>query len=63
MQVIAAKDAPILAAAIAARPHRLVTLDVHDFDRPEVRRSVTFPIQTPGELIAEIRQALIHALG
>jgi predicted nucleic acid-binding protein len=63
MDVIAAKDAPILAAAIKARPQRLVTLDVHDFDRPEVRQRVTFPIQTPGELLADIRQTLAEGLG
>jgi len=63
MNIIAAKDAPILAAAIAARPHRLVTLDAHHFDRPEVHRQVAFPIQTPGELMADIRQALVQVLG
>lgn len=63
MHVIAAKDAPILAAAIAARPRRLITLDAHDFNRPEVHQQVPFPIQTPGELMIEIRAALIQALG
>ncbi len=60
--IIAAKDAPILAAAAAAQPHRLVTLDVRDFMRPEVQQAVPFRIQTPGELIAEIRQTLILGL-
>jgi hypothetical protein len=63
MDVIAAKDAPILAAAIAAQPQRLVTLDTHHFDRPEVRQRVAFPIQTPGELLVDIRQALVQGLG
>lgn len=60
--IIAAKDAPILAAAIGAHPQRLVTLDVQHFDRPEVRQRVAFPIQTPGELLADIRQALAQSL-
>lgn len=63
MHIVAAKDAPILAAAIAARPRRLVTLDTHDFDRPEVYQNVPFPVLTPGELLIEIRAALVQALG
>ncbi len=62
MNVIAAKDAPILAAAIAAGPQRLITLDAHDFDRPEVHQHVVFTIQTSGELMVEIREALAQAL-
>lgn len=62
MAVIAAKDAPILAAAIGAHPQRLVTLDKHHFDRSEVRQRAAFPIQTPGELLTEIRQALVQSL-
>lgn len=63
VDVIAAKDAPILAAAITAGSQRLVTLDAHHFNRSEVRRRATFPIQTPGELLVDIRQALVQALG
>jgi predicted nucleic acid-binding protein len=63
MDVIEAKDAPILAAAIAAQPQRLITLDVRDFGRLEVRQRVTFAIQTPGELLADIRRALARSLG
>ncbi len=62
MDVIAAKDAPILAAAIAAQPHRFVTLDTRDFNRPEVHQHVAFSIRTPGELMAEIREAFLKAL-
>jgi len=61
--IIAAKDAPILAAAISAQPDRLVTLDVRDFGCPEVQRSVPFLIQMPGELLTDIRQALVVGLG
>jgi len=62
-QVIAFKDAPILAAAISARPHRLVTLDTRDFGCPEVAALAGCPIQTPAELLAEIRQALAEVVG
>ena len=60
--VIAAKDAPILVAAVAAHPHRLVMLDVRNFVRPEVQQTVTFLIQTPGELLADIRAILSRGL-
>jgi len=59
LNIIAAKDAPILAAAIKANPHRLVTLDTRHFNRSEVKEVVKFPIQTPGELLTDIRKALI----
>ena len=62
MEVIAAKDASILAAAIHACPLCLVTLDAQHFDRPEVRQRAAFPIQMPGELLADIRQVLIQSL-
>ena len=60
--IIAAKDAPILAAALKANPHRLITLDTRHFNRPEVRKAVSFSIQTPGEFLTDIRKALITAL-
>ncbi len=63
MVIIAAKDAPILAAAIGTHPQRLVTLDTQHFNRPEVRQQMAFPIQTPGELLADIRQVLAQSLG
>jgi predicted nucleic acid-binding protein len=62
IDVIVAKDAPILAAAIEAQPQRLVTLDAHHFNRPEVKQRATLPIQTPGELMTDIRQTLVKLL-
>jgi len=61
--VIALKDAPILAAAIAARPQRLVILDIRDFGPPEVQERLNCPIQSPGELLVDLRQTITQSLG
>lgn len=60
---IAAKDAPILAAAMDAGVNRLVTLDVRHFTTEQVLNYSKLLIQTPGELILEIRQILSDSLG
>jgi predicted nucleic acid-binding protein len=57
--IIVAKDAPVLAAAISARPHRLVTLDTKDFlDPPQIAVRSGLHICTPGDLVREIRGIL-----
>jgi predicted nucleic acid-binding protein len=57
--IIALKDAPILAAAVVARPQRLVTLDVHDFlTNVAVAEESGLTICTPRELLREIRVLL-----
>lgn len=57
--IIAAKDAPVLAAAVNAAPKRLVTLDVRDFlKNPEVARSSKILICTPGDLLKDVRAAI-----
>ncbi len=61
--VIALKDAPILAAAVAAQPHRLITLDKRDFGPAEVQQHLACPIQMPGELLLDLRQAIMMGLG
>lgn len=59
LNVIRAKDAPVLAAAVQAAPHRLVTLDSRDFLRSsEVSQRTALKITTPGELMQEIRLLL-----
>lgn len=53
------KDAPVLAAAVAAKPSRLITLDVNDFLRSlEVSQQSGLRIVTPGDLLREIRAIL-----
>ena len=52
--IIEAKDAPILAAAVLARPDRLLSLNTKDFT-PQVAAQSGLIIQTPGEFIQEIR--------
>ena len=44
-------DAPILAAAILAKPHALVTWNTRDFMRPAVLEVVGFPILTQGDFL------------
>lgn len=46
--LIAAQDAPILAAAVLSSADRLLTLDVNDFT-PEVAAQSGLTIQTPGD--------------
>jgi predicted nucleic acid-binding protein len=62
-KVIEAKDAPILAAAMEAKPARLVTLDIQHFVVPEVMAFSKLTIQTPGEFMQEIRRILVTAYG
>jgi len=62
-EIIEAKDAPVLAAAIAASPHRLVTLDPkHFLDPPQVAERSGLAICTPAELLQEIRTLLESGL-
>ena len=53
--VLPTSDAPILASAIKARPDYLITWNTKDFLRSKVLVSVTFPILTPGDFLAEYR--------
>lgn len=59
---IASKDAPILAAAMNVRVDRLITLDVRHFKTEEVFQYSKLIIQTPGELVLEIRNVLASRL-
>lgn len=49
--LIQTNDAPILAAAILAKPEALVTWNTKDFMKPAVMEAVRFPIFTPGEFL------------
>jgi predicted nucleic acid-binding protein len=55
---IALKDAPILAAAMSALVARLITLDKRHFKTEAVLNYSQLMIQTPSELIQDIRQVL-----
>lgn len=55
-RVLPTSDAPILAAAIAAKPDYLITWNTRDFLRTRVISHVTFPIFTPGEFLTEFRE-------
>jgi len=49
------KDAPILAAAIHSPARYLVTLDYHDFLRPEVRSlAPALTILSPGDFVRQL---------
>jgi len=63
VQVIEAKDAPILAAAMEAKPNRLVSLDTEHFSLPEVASFSKLIIQTPGAFIEELRRFLAAGYG
>ncbi len=59
LTVIRPKDAPVLAAAIKAKPHRFVTLDNRDFLRsPDISQKSGIKICTPGDVMQEIRSVL-----
>lgn len=60
--IIETKDAPVLAAAVEAKPARLVTLNTKDFTS-EVARQTRLEICTPGNLVREIRALLEKKLG
>ena len=58
------KDAPILAAAVNARPHRFVTLDVKHWIEPaHVAERSRLIIRQPGQVMEEIRQYLTEGFG
>jgi predicted nucleic acid-binding protein len=57
-RVIERSDAPILAAARAARVDYLVTWNTRDFQTASVRRWAPFPVVTPGEFLRAFRDAL-----
>lgn len=60
--IIREKDAPILAAAAAAKPARLVTLDAADFiANPQVAKQSELHICTPGDVVRDLRAALASA--
>ncbi len=64
LEVIEPKDAPILAAAVAAAPDRFVTLDkAHFLESSQVAERSRLIICTPGELIREIRRLLSGLTG
>lgn len=49
--LIQTSDAPILAAAMLAKPDALVTWNTKDFMKPAVLEAVNFPILIPGEFL------------
>ena len=54
--VIEPKDAPILAAAVAAMPDRFLTLDEKDFIEPaHVAEKTGLRIETPADFVQTIR--------
>jgi predicted nucleic acid-binding protein len=57
-------DAPILAAAINARPDSLITLNTHHFiDDPRPQQGSGLTIETPATYLARYRQRAIHEAG
>ena len=60
--VIEAKDAPILEAAVSAGVDRFVTLNTKDFT-PEVAATSGLTIQTTSEFIQNIRKLIEAGLG
>lgn len=61
VEVIEAKDAPILAAAVSAQVDRLITLNSKDFT-PEVAAKSGMHILSPGEFVEEIRELVVGGL-
>jgi len=62
--VIEAKDAAILAAAVAAKPDRFLTLDEKDFIEPaHVAEQTGLRIETPGDFVQAIRALVAEGLG
>lgn len=58
-EIIHPDDAPILAAAMKARPDSLITLNTHHFiDDPRVKQRSGLRIETPGMYLARFRQQL-----
>jgi predicted nucleic acid-binding protein len=61
LTVIRPKDAPVLAAAIKAKPQRLVTLDNRDFLRSaDIAQKTGIKICPPGDLMQKIRTIITH---
>jgi len=63
LDLVPAKDAPVLAAAVAAAPHRFITLDTRHFiSPPEVAERSDLSICTPGDFLQEVRAILARGL-
>lgn len=63
LRIVPMKDAPVIAAAVAAKPYCLLTLDTHHLIKPfETQHTPPLPIKRPGELIQEIRISLSQNL-
>ncbi|MEZ4768003.1 MAG: PIN domain-containing protein [Caldilineales bacterium] len=60
-QIIEAKDAPILCAAVASGVDRFVTLNTRDFT-PNVAEQSGLVIQTPAEFMEDLRQLVTENL-
>lgn len=61
--VIDPKDAPILAAAVAAAPDRFLTLDITDFIEPsQVAEKSGLRIETPADFVQTIRALVEEGL-
>lgn len=61
LEVIEAKDAPILAAAMLAGSDRLLSLNTKDFT-PAVAERAGLVIQTPAQFIEALRAVVQRAL-
>lgn len=61
VDIIELKDTPIVAAAVLAGVDRLVTLNSKDFTSA-VAEAIGIPIQSPSQLIQDIRQILNETL-
>ncbi len=55
-RIIKTNDAPILAAAIKARPDVFVTWDIKHFMRVEVKNAISAPVLKPEEFLERCRQ-------
>jgi predicted nucleic acid-binding protein len=61
--VIEPKDAPILAAAVAAMPDRFLTLDEKDFIEPaHVAEKTGLRIETPADFVQTIRALVTEGI-
>jgi predicted nucleic acid-binding protein len=61
-EVIHPDDAPVLAAAIKAKPDSLITLNTRHFiDDPRAAQMAELRIETPGTYLARLRQRLSEA--
>ena len=61
IDIIEAKDAPILSAALLARADRLLSLNTKDFTQKVAERT-GITIQTPSEFIQDIRSIVTQGL-